>query len=79
MADFDQLLADLQKVRDELEIKVQQGSKEAQVQWSSYEKKWETFAAEARLHESAKDVSAAARILGDELRAGFEGIKKALR
>ena len=79
MTDFDQLLADLKRVRDELELKIQQGSKEAQAQWLIFEKKWETFTAEAKLHESAKEVSAAACILGDELKAGFEGIKKALR
>ena len=79
MADFDQLLADLKKTRDEIRLKIHLGSKEAQEQWSVLEKKWDTFAAAAQLHESAKDVGAAARLLGDELKSGFESIKKALR
>ena len=52
---------------------------DAQAQWAELEKKWERFAAEAELRQSAKDIGAAARALGDELKAGFEGIKKGLR
>ena len=79
MTDFDQLLANLKQMRDELSLKIHLGSKEAQAQWAILEKKWDKFAAEAQLHESATDIGAAARGLGEELKAGFESIKKALR
>ncbi len=79
MTDFDELRADLKRMRDELALKIHLGSKEAQAQWAILEKKWEQFAAEAELGKSAKDIGAAARSLGDELKSGFDGIKKALR
>ena len=79
MTDVDQLLADLKRMRDELALKIHLGSNEARAQWPVLEKKWEKFAAEARLRESASEISAAASMLGDELKAGFEDIKKALR
>ena len=79
MTDFDTLLADLKRIRDELALKIHLGSKEAQAQWAVLEQKWQKFSADAQLHESAKDIGTAARALGDELKAGFEGIKKALR
>lgn len=79
MTDFDQLRADLKRMRDELALKIHLGSKDVQAQWAGLEKKWEQFAAEAELRQSAKDIGTAARALGDELKAGFEGIKKALR
>ena len=79
MADFDQVVADLKRLRDELALKIHLGSKEAQEQWSTLEKKWGRFASEAELHQSVKEISAAARALGDELKDGFESIKKALR
>ena len=79
MTDFDQLRADLKRMRDELALKIHLGSKDAQAQWAELEKKWKQFAAEAELRQSAKDIGAAAHALGDELKAGFEGIKKGLR
>ena len=79
MTDFEQLRADLKRIRDELALKIHLGSKDAQDQWAALEKKWDAFVVEAQLHESAKDIGAAVRSLGDELKTGFEGIKKALR
>lgn len=77
--DFDQLLEEIKQKRDELALKIHLGSKDAQAQWSALETTWETFAAEARLHQRASDITAAAASLGSELKAGYEGIKKALR
>ena len=79
MTDFDQLRADLARMREELTSKIHLGSKDAQARWAEFEKKWEQFAAEAELRQSGEDIGAAARALGDELKTGFEGIKKALR
>lgn len=79
MKDLDQLREELKQKRDELALKIHLGSKDAQAQWSALETKWERFAAEAKLRQSASDISAAAASLGSELKAGYEGIKKALR
>jgi len=79
MSDFDRLLAELRQKRDELALKIHLGSMEVQEQWSDLEKKWKTFAAEAKLKESATEIGGAARLLGQELKAGYESIKNALR
>ena len=79
MMEFEQLTAELKRLRDEIALKIHLGSKDAQAQWAELEKQWETFAAEARLHESAGDVGQAARALGDELKTSFERIRDALR
>ena len=79
MKDFDRLLEELKQKRDELALKIHLGSKDAQAQWAALETKWESFAAEARLRQSASDITTALTSLGSELKAGYEGIKKALR
>ena len=79
MTDFDRLLEELKKRRDELKLKIHLGSKDAQDQWAALEDKWETFATEARLEESASEIGAAARALGNELKTGYEKIRDALK
>lgn len=76
--DMDKLLAELKRIRDELALQIHLGSKEAQDEWSALEEKWEKFSADARLKSSASDIGAAAGSLGDELKAAYERIKKAL-
>ena len=79
MPDLDDLMAEVRRMRDELMVQIYLGSKEAQEQWVDLEKKWQTFASEAKLRESASEISAAARALGAELKAGYDEIKKALQ
>ena len=73
MTDFDQLRADLERMREELTSKIHLGSKDAQARWAEFEKKWEQFAAEAELRQSeeGEDIGAAARAL--ERRTGAVG------
>lgn len=78
MADLDELVADLKQKRDELAVQIHLGSKEAQDEWAALEKKWEKFAAEARLKSSADDIGAAVGSLGHELKTAYERIRKAI-
>ncbi len=78
MADVDKMVAELKQKRDELAVQINLGSKEAKDEWDALEKKWATFAAEARLEKSADDIGAAASALGDELKTAYERVKKAM-
>ncbi len=78
MTDIDKLVMELQQKRDELALQVHLGSREAQQEWSALEHKWEKFAADARLENSTDSISAAASALGNELKAAYERIKKAV-
>jgi len=78
MADIDKLVAELRRKRDELAVQIHLGSKEAQDEWAGLEKKWDKFAADARLKSSADDIGAAVSSLGDELKSAYERIKKAI-
>ena len=78
MADVDKMVAELKQKRDDLAVHINLGSKEAQDEWTALEKKWEKFAAEARLESSADNIGAAVGVLGDELKTAYERIKKAM-
>lgn len=76
--DMDKILGELKRMRDELALQIHLGSKEAQDEWSALEDKWDKFSADAKLKSSAGEIGAAAGNLGDELKAAYERIKKAL-
>ena len=78
MADVDKIAAELKQKRDELALQINLGSKEAKDEWDALEKKWERFAAEARLESSADNIGAATGALADELKTAYERIKKAM-
>ena len=64
MADVEKIVAELKQKRDELAVQINLGSKEAKDEWDALEKKWERFAAEARLESSADNIGAAAGARG---------------
>lgn len=76
--DMDKILGELKRMRDELALQIHLGTKEAQDEWSDLEEKWEKFSADAKLKSSAGDIGAAVGSVGDELKAAYERIKKAL-
>lgn len=78
MAETTDLVKTLEQRRDELSLKMHLGSMEAKEQWDALEKKWENFAARARLEDTSGEVGEAARLLGEELMLGYERIKAAL-
>jgi len=68
----------LETLRDELELKIHLGSKEAQQDWEQLEAKWNKLSAQAGLDKSAEGISSALDLLKDELAQGYERLKKAL-
>jgi len=78
MADIDKLIEELKTKRDELALQIHLGSKEAQDEWNELEAKWNDFSAKAKLEDTADGLSSAAELLSDELKQGYERIKKAL-
>jgi hypothetical protein len=82
-AEAHELLARIREERDELNLKMHLAKAEARDEWEKLEPKWEQF--QARVHtigesagEASKDIGVALGILGEELRHGYERIRKAM-
>lgn len=79
--EVDELAADLKQKRDELRVQMHLAGAEAKDVWADLEKKWSTFEAQsARFGEEAKDAGEdiweATKLLGGEIRAGYERLRK---
>ena len=73
----------LRRARDELCVQIHLGAAEAKEAWEHMEKKWSEVEAKAKLvareaQEPLRDVGEAGRMLLDEIRQGYERIRKAL-
>ena len=79
MADLKTMYEEAKRTRDEIALKVHLGSRELQDEWERLEQRWNDFEAKAQLERSAKDVGAAAEILGSELKGAYARIRKALQ
>jgi hypothetical protein len=79
MADFDELLQDLKQKRDQLRVRIHLASRELQDEWEELEKKTEDFTRRARLKETGSNVSKALALVGDELKAGYKRIQRAMK
>ncbi len=78
MSTVENLKAELAALRDEAKLQAHLGSMEAQQEWQKAEAKWNRFVAEAGLHDSGQSIKSALEKLGEELRASYERLKKAL-
>lgn len=78
MIAFEELKADLAKLRDEAKVQVRLGEMEAQQEWDELETKWKHFESKARLHESGNKIKSTLQTLGNELRSAYERLKQAL-
>jgi uncharacterized protein YjbJ (UPF0337 family) len=79
--DLEKLMATLAQQRDELKLQLHLAKAEAKDEWDALEGKWEQ--AQGKLAqvqtaagESLEDVRAAASLLADELKNGYERIRK---
>ena len=80
---LDELIEKLKRQRDELALQIHLGKAEAKEEWEKLEKKWEQLKAQRgplkeAMDESAKDLGAALSLLGEELKSGYQRIKKLL-
>jgi len=78
MSDFDKLKADLERMRDELRLKMHLASMDAKEEWNDLEQKWQSFSDRAEMNKSAEGLGAALGDLGDELKAAYQRLRKAL-
>jgi hypothetical protein len=69
---------ELQTLRDDLKVRMHLASKELQDAWEDLERRWGHFQAQAKLDQTASNITEATKLLGEELRDGYNRIKKAL-
>lgn len=79
MPDVKQIYEDAKRTRDELALKIHLGSRDLQDEWERLEKRWKEFEGKAELERSAKDLGAAAEMLGSELKNAYARIRQALQ
>ena len=79
MDDFDDLVQDLKRARDELRVQIHLASKEAQDEWQELEEKMEGFASKAGLEETGEGIGQALGQLGNEIKAGYARLRDALK
>lgn len=86
MTSVDELLEELRQKRDELRVRIHLGSRELKEEWDELEEKMDEFSGKARkladdagLRETGEGLNEALRKLGQELKLGYERLRKALR
>jgi SMC interacting uncharacterized protein involved in chromosome segregation len=86
MSDLDEVLEQLKQKRDELRVQMHLASKEVQDEWEDLEKKMndfsekaKKFAKDAELKETGSGLGSALGQVGNELKAGYDRIRKALK
>lgn len=78
MSRQDDLIEHLKQERDELALKMHLASMELKDEWEALEGKWEEFSSHAGLNKTADGVESALELLGDELKKGYQRLKRAL-
>ena len=78
------MLEDLKRMRDELELQLHLGKAEAKAEWDKLEVKWREY--ELRQHkiknaaeDTGREVDAAMDMIGDELKKGYQRIRDILK
>ena len=79
----DKLLDQLKQERDELKLKLHLAKEDLGDEWEKLEEKWSRFEAKAKsvgeaTADASKDIGAAASLLGEEIKNGFNHIRKRL-
>ena len=81
--DLHELTAKLERQRDELKVKIHLAKMEAAEEWNELERKWDSLAGKLKAAgeeagDAAGDVKTAASLLVEELKTGYERIRKRL-
>lgn len=82
--EFNQLILRLKTQRDELRVKSHLFKLELQDEWAATEKKWEQLnqklqRAEKEGAEASREIGTAAKLLGEEIKAGYARVSKQLK
>lgn len=80
---FEAKLQDLARMRDELRLQLHLGSAETKSEWEKLEKKWQEIdrkyaPVRAAAAESGHDIREALEILFEQLKNGYQRIRKSL-
>lgn len=80
---FEKLKADIEQLRDEIKLKAHLGKAEATEELEKLEKKWERFISQYKpvtdeVESTVENAGAALSIAADELKAGYQRLKKLL-
>ena len=80
---IDEMVKELKQERDELQVKLHLAKMETSDDWVKIQAKLQKLEAKAKelgsaTAEASKDVGAAAKLLGEEIRNGFKSIAKHL-
>ncbi len=81
--EFGKLIQQLEQQRDELRVKMSLAKLDAREEWDKLEKKWEEFRAKTQpvreeLGTTASNVGSALRLAAEEIRDGYERLRKRL-
>jgi len=73
--------ADIEQLRDEIKLKAHLGKADAKVELEKLEKEWHTFQAKCKpftdeVDKTADNAGKALGVAADELKAGYERIRK---
>ena len=79
MSEYDRILEQLKQKRDEIKLQMHLASKEVSDDWQGLERKMKHFAEKAELQRSGEGVGDAMRLLGRELKDGYERVRRALK
>jgi hypothetical protein len=76
-----EMQADIEQLRDEVKLKAHLGKAEAKQELEKLEKEWDSFLAKCKpltdeVEKTAENTGAALGIAADELKAGYERIRK---
>ena len=82
--EFNQLISRLKVQRDELRVKSHLLKLDLQDEWAATERKWEQLnqklqRAEKEGAEASREIGAAVKLLGEEIKAGYERVSKQLK
>ncbi len=80
---IDELIETLKRQRDELALKIHLGKAEARAEWEKIEKKLDELKRQAKpvagvVGDTAKNVGSALEAAGEEIKKGYERIRKLL-
>ena len=79
VSDIDDIVAQLEQERNELRVLMPDASRELQDDWLELEEKTEDFVAKVRESAPDEETAEALETLGNELKQGYERIRKVLR
>ncbi len=77
MNSLNDIIAELQVARDELQLKLHLASKDAQDEWADLIREWEAFLTVAEFEKSKEEVGEAAQQLGLKMKDAYDRFKKA--